>query len=79
MSEKKGLSSAFSDGEFRVRDALGGPRGIVESLAPTFVFLVAYIATRDAVIASVGAVVVVVALIIARVVQKQSILSLIHI
>lgn len=75
MSEKKGLSSAFSDGEFSVKDALGGPRGIVESLAPTFVFLVAYIATRDAVIASVGAVVVVVALIIARVVQKQSISS----
>lgn len=71
QKERTGFSSAFAEGEFSVKDAVGGVRGIIESLAPTLIFLVLFVATRSAVIASVAAVVVVAILVAARVFQRQ--------
>lgn len=73
QKERTGLSSAFSEGDFSVKDAVGGVRGIIESLAPTLVFLILFIATRDAMIASVAAVVIVAILVAARALQRQSV------
>ncbi len=57
---------------FSVGDAIGGPRGIAESVLPTLVFVVLYVATRSVMVASVSAVAVVVVFLAIRLVQRQS-------
>ena len=68
-----GLSAAFDDQQFNVASALGGPRGIIESLAPTALYMTVFVATRDAKTAAIGALALVAVLIAARLVQRQSV------
>ena len=58
--------------EFSVSEAIGGPRGILESVLPTLVFIVLFVALRSVTVAAVAAVVVVAVLLIARIIQRQS-------
>lgn len=69
---RSGLGAVLQEEEFSVSDAIGGKRGIAESVLPTLLFVVLFVATRDVVVAAGAAVVVVVVLLIARLVQRQS-------
>lgn len=69
---RSGLGAVLQEEEFSVSDAIGGKRGIAESVLPTLLFVVLFVATRDVVIAAGAAVVVVVVLLVARIVQRQS-------
>ena len=68
----EGPATVLQEEEFSVSDAIGGKRGIAESVLPTLLFVVLFVATRDVVIAAGAAVVVVVVLLVARIVQRQS-------
>lgn len=69
---RRGMGKLLQEEEFSVAEAVGGPRGIVESVAPTLLFVVLYVATRSVMIAAVAAVAVVVLALIVRIVQRQS-------
>lgn len=69
---RSGLGAVLQDEEFSVSDAIGGPRGIAESVLPTLLFVVLFVVTRSVMVAAVAAVVVVLVLLIARIVQRQS-------
>lgn len=58
--------------EFSVAQAIGGPRGVAESVLPTLVFLVLYLVTRSVMAAALAAVGVVAVLLVVRLVQRQS-------
>lgn len=66
-----GLGAVLQEEEFSVADAVGGPRGILESVLPTLLFVVLFVATRSAVVAGVAATAVVLVLLVARLVQRQ--------
>lgn len=68
----RGLGGVLRQEEFSVRDAVGGPRGIAESVAPTLLFVVLFVVTRSVAVAAVVAVAVVVVALVARLVQRQS-------
>lgn len=55
--------------------AVGGVRGIVEGVLPALVFVVAFVATDDLAVALVGALLVVVALVVARLIQRGTLLQ----
>lgn len=67
-----GLRGVLQQDEFSVADAIGGPRGIAESVVPTLLFVVLYVATRSVPVAAVAAVAVVALALILRIVQRQS-------
>lgn len=67
-----GAASQLGREDFSVRDAVGGPRGIVESVLPTLLFIVLFVATRDLRIAGGAAVAAVVVALLARLIQRQS-------
>lgn len=67
-----GLGAVLQEEEFSVSDAIGGPRGIAESVLPTLLFVVLFVATRSVALAAGTAVAVVLVLLIARIVQRQS-------
>ncbi|MFC7374335.1 DUF3159 domain-containing protein [Brachybacterium sp. GCM10030267] len=69
---KRGLGGVLHQEEFSVADAIGGPRGIAESVLPTLLFIVLYVATRSVTLASVSAVAVVAIFLVARLIQRQS-------
>lgn len=71
-TSRSGLGAVLQDEEFSVSDAIGGPRGIAESVLPTLLFVVLFVVTRSVMVAAVTAVVVVLVLLIARIVQRQS-------
>ncbi|MGP9746272.1 DUF3159 domain-containing protein [Brachybacterium sp. AOP29-B2-41] len=71
-TSRSGLGAVLRDEEFSVSDAIGGPRGIVESVLPTLLFVVLFVVTRSVMVAAVAAVIVVLGLLIARIVQRQS-------
>ena len=48
-----GLAAAVGE-DFDLSRAVGGKRGVVESVAPGAIFLVVYIATKDVVVSSVA-------------------------
>lgn len=68
----RGLGGMLQQEEFSVAQAIGGPRGAVESVAPTLVFVVLYVATRSIPIAAITAVAVVVLALLVRLVQRQN-------
>src|SRR5699024_7389734 len=70
---RSGLGAVLQEEEFSVADAIGGPRGIIESVLPTLLFVVLFVSTRSVMIAAVTATAVVAVLLIARLVQRQSI------
>jgi len=67
-----GLGAVLQEEEFSVADAIGGPRGILESVLPTLLFVVLFVITQSVMIAGVAATAVVIVLLIARIVQRQS-------
>lgn len=69
---RTGLGAVLSEDEFSVSDAIGGPRGILESVLPTLLFVVLFVATRSVKVAALSAVAVVLVLLLARLVQRQS-------
>lgn len=69
---RTGLGGVLRDEEFSVAAAIGGPRGVAESVLPTLVFLVLFLVTRSVMIASLSAVGIVAVLLLVRVVQRQS-------
>ncbi|MDO5646107.1 MAG: DUF3159 domain-containing protein [Dermabacter sp.] len=68
-----GMKAAFSGETYSVYDAVGGVRGIVESVAPTLVFVVLFLLTRDTILAAGSALGVVLVLLAARLVQRQQV------
>lgn len=68
-----GLGAVLQEEEFSVADAIGGPRGIIESVLPTLLFVVLFVTTRSVMIAAVAATAAVVVLLIARLVQRQTV------
>ena len=69
---RSGLGAVLAEDEFSVSDAIGGPRGILESVLPTLLFVVLFVATRSVKLAALSAVAVVLVLLVARLVQRQS-------
>lgn len=67
-----GLGGVLAEESFSVREAVGGPRGILESAAPTFVFIVLFMLTRSVMWAGIAAVAIVVVALVVRVVQRQN-------
>ncbi|MGP9843130.1 DUF3159 domain-containing protein, partial [Brachybacterium sp. 107] len=71
-SPRSGLGGVLQQEDFSVAGAVGGPRGVAESVLPTLLFIVVFVASRSVIAASVTAVVVVAALLIVRLAQRQS-------
>ncbi|MGP9537118.1 DUF3159 domain-containing protein [Brachybacterium sp. AOP43-C2-M15] len=71
-SRRGGLGAVLQEEEFSVAQAVGGRRGIAESVLPTLLFVVLFVVTRSVAVAAGGAVAVVVVLLVARIVQRQS-------
>lgn len=69
---RSGLGGVLQQEEFSVAAAIGGPRGIAESVLPTLLFIVVFVVSRSVVAASVTAVAVVAVLLVIRLVQRQS-------
>ncbi|MBM6699001.1 DUF3159 domain-containing protein [Bifidobacterium pullorum subsp. saeculare] len=63
---------AADDGDFSVVDAIGGPRGVVESVLPGFVFVVLFVATADLNLTIAVSAVLAVLQVVVRLVQRQS-------
>ncbi|NEG95802.1 DUF3159 domain-containing protein [Bifidobacterium sp. SMB2] len=71
---RSGLAS-LADEDFSVIDAIGGPRGVVESILPGVVFVVLFVATRDLRTTVMVSAAVAVLQVIARMLQRQSVLG----
>lgn len=69
---RKGLGAVLQEEQFSVQQAVGGPRGIAESVLPTLLFVVLFVATGSVTVAAVAAVAVVVVALLARLVARQS-------
>ena len=67
-----GLGAVLQGEEFSVAEAIGGPRGVAESVVPTLLFIVLYVATGSVLLSSSTAVAAVAVALILRIVQRQS-------
>ena len=63
------------DGDFSVIDAIGGPRGVVESMLPGFVFVVMFVITSDLRSTVMVSAVLAAVQVMARLVQRQSVMG----
>lgn len=72
---RSGAGALLTQEEFSVAQAIGGPRGVAESVLPTLLFVILYVTTRDLWIACGAAVAAVVIAILVRLMQRQSISS----
>lgn len=68
-----GVAGLLQQDEFSLRQAIGGPRGVAESVLPTLVFVVLFVALSDVLVASLAAVAVVAVALVLRLVQRQSV------
>lgn len=68
-----GLKASFSSEEYSVVDAIGGVRGLVESVVPTLLFVILFLLTRNVVIASAASLAVVAIALIWRIVTKSQV------
>lgn len=82
MSEQSGkrtglasLAGAGDDADFSVIDAIGGPRGVVESMLPGVVFVVLFVATSDLELTVVVSAVLAVLQVVVRLLQRQSVMG----
>ena len=66
------LAGAGDDADFSVVDAIGGPRGVVESMLPGVVFVVLFVITSDLNLTIGVSAVLAVAQVIVRLCQRQS-------
>ena len=69
---RSGLGAVLHEEEFSVADAIGGRRGIIESVLPTLLFVVIFVATGAVALAAGAAVAAVVVMLVVRLVQRQS-------
>ncbi|PJM72605.1 zinc ABC transporter permease [Bifidobacterium primatium] len=70
--KRSGLAS-LADEDFSVIDAIGGPRGVVESILPGVVFVVLFVATRDLHMTVMVSAAVAAVQVIVRLIQRQSV------
>lgn len=81
MAEQKprtGIAALLNadDGEdFSVIAAIGGPRGVVESMLPGFVFVILFVITQNLTLTVVVSAVLAAVLVIVRLIQRQSVLG----
>ena len=68
-----GMGAVLQESEFSAADAIGGWRGAIESVAPTLLFVVLFMATRSIAIAAVAAVAACAIAVIVRLAQRQSV------
>ncbi|PJM75297.1 DUF3159 domain-containing protein [Bifidobacterium simiarum] len=73
-SRRSGMASLANE-DFSVIDAIGGPRGVIESMLPGVVFVVLFVATRDLQITVMVAAAIAVIQVAVRLVQRQSVLG----
>lgn len=71
-ARRSGLGAVLQEEDFSVSDAIGGPRGIAESVLPTLLFVVLYVVTRSVTVAAGAAVAVVAVMLVARLVRRES-------
>lgn len=71
---RTGIAS-LADDDFTVMQAIGGPRGIVESLLPGLVFVVLFVVTHNLLLTVGVSAVLAVLQLIARLVQRQSLMG----
>lgn len=69
---RSGLAGVLRQEEYSVAQAIGGPRGVAETVVPTLLFVVLFVTTRSVPVAAVAAVAVVVLALVVRLVQRQS-------
>ena len=70
------LADAGNDGEdFSVIDAIGGPRGVIESMLPGVVFVVLFVATSNLNLTIAVSAVLAVLQVIVRLIQRQSVMG----
>lgn len=69
---RTGIASLASD-DFSVLDAVGGTRGIVESILPELVFLVGYLITRDLTLTVIVSLALCAVEVVVRLVQRQTV------
>ena len=63
------------DGDFSVIEAIGGPRGVVESMLPGFVFVVMFVITSDLRSTVLVSAVLAAVQVVARLIQRQSVMG----
>ncbi|PLS30506.1 zinc ABC transporter permease [Bifidobacterium margollesii] len=73
-AKRSGMASLAND-DFSVIDAIGGPRGVIESMLPGVVFVVLFVATRDLHLTVIVSAVIAVVQVAARLLQRQSVLG----
>lgn len=69
--KRSGMASLANE-DFSVIDAIGGPRGVLESVLPGVVFVVLFVATRDLHLTVMVAAALAVIQVIVRMLQRQS-------
>ncbi|MBT1180401.1 DUF3159 domain-containing protein [Bifidobacterium sp. CP2] len=69
------LAQAGGDEDFSVIDAIGGPRGVVESMLPGVVFVVLFVVTNDLDLTIGVSAALAVAQVLIRLVQRQSVMG----
>lgn len=75
MSEEQRGARQIVAEDFNAMAAMGGVRGIIESVAPAVVFVLAYVSTQRLPVALIISLVVVAGLVIARLVQHGSLMQ----
>lgn len=68
-----GLKASFTSGDYSAMQAIGGVRGIIESVLPTLLFLILFLLTRNVVIASVASLGIVALTLLWRIATKSNI------
>ncbi|WEV63526.1 DUF3159 domain-containing protein [Bifidobacterium sp. ESL0732] len=69
------LAAAGNGEDFSVIDAIGGIRGVVESMLPGFVFVVMFVITSDLKMTIIVSAVLAVLLVVVRLIQHQTVLG----
>ncbi|TPF87310.1 zinc ABC transporter permease [Bifidobacterium sp. UTCIF-37] len=69
------LASAGADEDFSVIDAIGGPRGVVESMLPGVLFVVMFVATNNLNLTVAVSAALAVIQVIVRLIQRQSVMG----
>lgn len=72
--KRSGMASLANE-DFSVIDAIGGPRGVLESVLPGVVFVVLFVATRDLQLTIMVSAALAVIQVIVRLMQRQSVMG----
>ena len=74
-NKRTGLSALADAEDFSVIDAIGGPRGVIESMLPGVVFVVLFVATSNLNLTIAVPAVLAVSQVIVRLIQRQSVMG----